>query len=233
MPKQNAKVRVARLAARQFGRVSRAQLVFLGVCDTTIQEWLRTGYLHRVLPGVYAVGHLARSIEADLAAAVLYAGPGAMLSHSTAAWWLALADSRPYMIHVSTPRRCRSIPRIKVHDRRELDRSWHRRLPVTTLKQTLEDFACLSTLSSLRLALAKAEFRRFDVQTLEPRRGVSGSARLRTALKRHRPALALTKSDLEVLFHGLCEAHDLLLPEINARVAGWEVDALWREQRVV
>jgi very-short-patch-repair endonuclease len=30
----------------------------------------------------------------------------------------------------------------------------------------------------------------------------------------------------------LCEAEDLPLPEINAKVMGWEVDALWRQERV-
>src|SRR4051812_21377006 len=119
----NAKVQVATLAGRQFGRISRAQLLGLGADSRTIHRWLEGGYLHRVLPRVYAVGHRARTTESDLAAALLYAGPGAMLSHATAAWWLGLADSRPHMIHLSTPRRCKSIPGIKVHQRRTLKRA--------------------------------------------------------------------------------------------------------------
>src|SRR6202045_2481733 len=102
-----AKEAVARVAGRQFGRISWIQLRALGVDNRTINRWLATGYLFRVLPGVYAVGHRAKTTEADLFAAVLYAGPGAMLSHATAAWWVGLVKSRPYMIHVSTPRRCR------------------------------------------------------------------------------------------------------------------------------
>ncbi|MFL5824442.1 MAG: DUF559 domain-containing protein [Solirubrobacteraceae bacterium] len=229
----NAKVQVATLAGRQFGRISRAQLLGLGADSRTIHRWLEGGYLHRVLPRVYAVGHRARTTESDLAAALLYAGPGAMLSHATAAWWLGLADSRPHMIHLSTPRRCKSIPGIKVHQRRTLKRAWHERLPVTSIKQTLEDYASSTSLSRLRRALARAEYQGFDVQELEPRRSLPGSLRLRTALKSHRPSLALTKSDLELLFQDLCEQYDLPLPEINARVAGWEVDALWRQQRLV
>jgi hypothetical protein len=61
VPQQPAKARVARLAARQFGRITRAQLSRLGVGDSTIRDWTRLGYLHRRLRGVYAVGHPGRS----------------------------------------------------------------------------------------------------------------------------------------------------------------------------
>ena len=40
------------------------------------------------------------SVEADLTAAVLYAGPGAMLSHSTALWWRGLIDRQPWPTQV-------------------------------------------------------------------------------------------------------------------------------------
>jgi hypothetical protein len=58
-------------------------------------KWIKRGYLNPKLPGVYAVGHGAPGIEGDLAAALLYAGPGAMLSHGTAAWWFGPIDTRP------------------------------------------------------------------------------------------------------------------------------------------
>src|ERR1700732_5358867 len=109
MPNLSAKVRVAEVAGRQWGRISWRQLRAL-VSSATIADWLRQGYLHRLLPRVYAVGHAGRSTEADLAAALLYAGPGAALSHATAAWWLGLADHQTSVIHVRTPRRCRSLP---------------------------------------------------------------------------------------------------------------------------
>jgi hypothetical protein len=82
--RSNAKVRVAALARSQAGRVRHDQLLPL-VGETTIRRWVRDGYLYPELPRVYAVGHAASSTEADLAAALLYAGPGAMLSHVTAA----------------------------------------------------------------------------------------------------------------------------------------------------
>jgi hypothetical protein len=235
MASQNAKERVARLAARRFGRVSWGQLKWLDIPDSTIQRWTTTGYLHRVLPGVYAVGHRGRTIEADLAAAVLYAGPGAMLSHATAAWWVGLADSKPYMTDVSTPRRCRSLPGIRVHQRRTIDRSFHRRLPVTPFTQTLIDYASQASLSKVRRALAEADYHGgVDVRAITTYLGSgrTGSVRLRQALAAHQPALALARSQLEIMLFELCEAKDFPLPELNADVVGWTVDAVWRNERV-
>ena len=47
-----------------------------------------------------------------------------------------------------------------------------------------------------------------------------------------RTRLARTRSELEVIFFELCEEARMTLPELNVRVAGWEVDALWRDERI-
>ncbi|MGE5617536.1 MAG: DUF559 domain-containing protein, partial [Candidatus Woesearchaeota archaeon] len=235
MTSQSAKVRLADVADRQSGRVTWAQIRALGVPDTTVTSWLKQRYLHPKLPGVYAVGHAAGSPEADLAAALLYAGPGAMLSHATAAWWLGLLDGRPHVIQVSTPRRCRSQPGIRVHQRRPLTRVWHRGLPTTTLPQTFLDLAAQGPLRTVRRALAKADYARIlNVQAVEAQLGAGrpGSTTLRHALREHQPRLARTKSQNEILFLEICESAGLPMPETNVYVAGWEVDALWREQRL-
>src|SRR5579863_4788579 len=109
------KERVAGVAGRQGGRISLGQLRWLGVATSTAQAWEAAGYLQRVLPAIYAVGHAAPSREADLWSAVLYAGPGAMLSHSTAARWLGLIDYSPRVIQVSTPRKVSSLPGVRVY----------------------------------------------------------------------------------------------------------------------
>jgi hypothetical protein len=85
--------RVMRIADLQWGRISRRQLHDVGASQGRIARWVRDGYLRQVLPHVYALGHIADSVEADLIAAILYAGPGAMLSHATALWWHANAAS--------------------------------------------------------------------------------------------------------------------------------------------
>ena len=91
--------------------------------------WVETGYLTRVLPRVYAVGHTAPSREADLWSAILYAGPGAMFSHATAAHWRGLIDYPPHVIEVTTPRKTRSIRRVQVHADVRRQRHFHNRLP--------------------------------------------------------------------------------------------------------
>ncbi len=149
-----AKLRVRGLADRQFGRVRRDQLSRLGIDRGQIAHWRRESYLGLVLPTVFAVGHCAPSVEADLAATLLYAGPGAMLSHATAAWWLGLIDHRPVGIDLSTPRRCKSVPGVRVHDRRPDARIWHRNLPITPIAQTALDLASVFEEDPLRSSAA-------------------------------------------------------------------------------
>lgn len=235
MPRMNAKVRLGEVAGRQWGRVSAAQISALGVDGRVTADWRQQGYIHQVLPRVYAVGHRAPSYESDLAAALLYAGPGAALSHATAAHWLGLLDKPPHRIHISTPRRCRSQRGIKVHGRRDHDRTWHRGFPLTPLPQLLLDLAATEPRYRLRKALANADYHDLlDVPAISAAlgRGRPGSTKLRQALREHLPALARTKSDLEAAFIRLCESAGLPLPETNEWIAGWEVDALFREQRI-
>jgi hypothetical protein len=236
MANQSAKDRVRRVASRQFGRIAWRQLRELGVAGRVINKWVKQGYLDRKLPGVYAVGHDAPSVEADMAAAVLYAGPDAMLSHGTAMWRFGLIEHPPPSIHVSTPRRCRSRRGVTVHRERICERSWHNGLPVTTLAQALLDYAAPASLNQVRVALANAEYHRvLNLPAVEGLlgHGRPGSAKLRTALKRHQPRLAYARSPPERAFLELCEASGIPLPEVNVRIAGWEVDFLWRPEGVV
>lgn len=236
MAYRSGKDPVGRLASRQFGRIAWRQLRELGVAKTMIALWIQGGYLHRKLPGVYAVGHDAPNIEADLAAALLYAGPGAMLSHGTAAWWYGLIERPPRSIHVSTPRKRRSLRGITVHQRRPCERTSHRDLPITTVAQALLDHAGGATLNEVRVALAKAEHQQLlEVPQVEALlgQGRPGSAKLRTALTRHQPRLAYARSPTEVAFFALCESFGIPLPKVNARVGGWTVDFFWRREGVV
>src|SRR5262249_55897282 len=133
MPNRSAKV--ARVAGRQCGRISWAQLIALGIARATIADWARAGYLHWTCPRVYAVGHRAPSVEAALWEAVLYAGPGAVLSHATALWWRGLLDKQPRPIQVTTLRRCRSLKGVRVYGRRTVERFPHNGLPTTSVEQ--------------------------------------------------------------------------------------------------
>jgi hypothetical protein len=240
-PQSSARQQVAAIADRQWGRVHCRQLRECGISEARISRWVTDGYLHRVYPRVYAVGHPSGDIEADLAAALLYAGPGAMLSHETAAWWWDLTDREPRTVDVSSPRECRSPTArghrpVRVHGRRKLDRVWNRGLPVTTVAQTLLDFASVNSFRRIRYALANADYRRLlDVEALHEvaGRGRPGSKALGRALAKHLPELGSTRSEFERRMLELCESSGLPIPEVNVRVCGMTVDALWREQRVV
>lgn len=61
--------------------MTRKQLLALGVDSSRIARWLADGRLRRVHNGVYAVGYLARSVQAEYAGAVLACGSRAWLSH--------------------------------------------------------------------------------------------------------------------------------------------------------
>jgi hypothetical protein len=171
-----------------------------------------------------------------MVAALLYAGQGAVLSHATAAWWWGLLEHEPKTIELSSPRRVRRAAGVVVHRRRYLEATRHRRFPITALSQTFLDLAATQPFGTVREALAQADYRNLlevgrvaDVAG----RGKPGSAKLRDALKRHEPRLVNTRSELERAFFTLCEGAGLPLPELNVRLAGWMVDALWPEQRVV
>jgi Protein of unknown function (DUF559) len=233
----SGKVRVAERAGKQSGRIHARQLRELGIGRSRVARWIADGYLHPDdLPGVYAVGHRAPSVEGDLSAALLYAGEGAVLSHATALWWYGILDHRPFAIEVSTPTRARSQKGIKVHARRDLRRHWEQGLPITSVAQALLDFAATAPLHRVRYAVAQAEYHELlGLHELEVilGRGKPGSAKLRKALGRHLPQLARTRSELERIFLPLCERGGIPIPETNVTVGGVLADVVWRQERVV
>ena len=237
--KELDKVLVARLGARQFGRITRAQLRTLGVSDTTIHNWTRAGYLHPRLRGVYAVGHPGRSTAGDLFEAVLFAGPGAMLSHKTAAWWLELIERPSPLIHVSTPRH-RSAPRgIMIHGRRTLARVDHKGIPVTTPEQTVFDLAatCADEPVLVRVALAELDFwGAYDPHALLAlcRQGLPGSARLRHAIAHFDPRFAMTRSRFERNWLVYCERTGTPKPDaVNVFVHGIRSDNVYYDAKLI
>ncbi len=88
----------------------------------------------------------------------------------------------------------------------------------------------------MRHALAVADYRKLlDIAALRAAagNGRDGSTELRSALARHEPKLAHTRSPLERLFLPLCERAGVPVPEVNVWIAGVLVDAVWRERKLV
>jgi predicted transcriptional regulator of viral defense system len=224
-----------RLAERQFGVISRRQLLDCGLSGTMIARWVRADRLHRVHPHVYALGHAALSLDGRLVAAVLYGGDQAVLSHTTAAWVWLLVNTEPNRIHLTAPGRSPSLPGVRVHSSRDVEVVEHRGFPVTPVARTLVDIASMLGPRQVRRAVSEADYRGLlDLREIRNavRRGRAGSRLLRTVLDIHLPQLAATFSVLEERFLELCECAGLPLPEVNAQVGRMRVDALWREQRL-
>jgi len=68
---------IAELAERQHGKVSRKQLLALGLGARAIEYRLAKGLLRPDYRGVYSLGHRPQSRESRWMAAGLYAGDGA------------------------------------------------------------------------------------------------------------------------------------------------------------
>jgi predicted transcriptional regulator of viral defense system len=151
--------RVRQLAERQHGVISRRQLLECGLSGTRIARWLEAGWLHRVHPHVYAVAHSALSLDGRLNAALRYGGDRAAFSHTTAAWIWSLTEAQPSHIHLTVSGRRRSLPAVRIHHSRGIDRATCDELPVTSLARTLVDIAAMLSPRQLRRALSEADYR--------------------------------------------------------------------------
>ncbi len=237
---------LARLAAAQHGVVARRQLLAAGITPSMIKTRAAHGRLIRLHHGVYAVGHARLTRDGYAMAAVLACGPSAVLSHRDAAALHGLIRPGDHVrTHVTTTAHVNGTRRIQVHRTAALD---PRRdvtriagIPATGVARTLVDLAGVVTSGRLVKALAEAERNHLlDVRAIEDvlrrtahRRG-KGHAAIRTALGRLAViATQLTRSDLEDELLALCESHGLPRPSTNTWLGDMEVDACWREQRVV
>ena len=103
MERENALPTLGEVARRQWGIVTRAQLNEFGLRDRGISEWVRDGRLHRLHRGIYAYGHDRLRIEGRWLAAVLACGPGAALSHRSAALLWEIRQNSSGLVDVTVP----------------------------------------------------------------------------------------------------------------------------------
>jgi putative AbiEi antitoxin of type IV toxin-antitoxin system/uncharacterized protein DUF559 len=162
---------LADLAGRQWGVVSLAQLRALGIGARAVQLRASAGRLHRVYRGVYAVGHQALRVEGRRLAAVLACGPGAVLSHRSAASHWGLLHTDQTRIDVTGPRGRQGVPGIRLHRSRSLDArdtTEHEGIPITTIARTLLDLAATARADQLERALAQAMYLRiYDQRAID------------------------------------------------------------------
>lgn len=189
------------VSRRQNGVVTRQQALACGVSVAQIRTRLRNGRWQRLYAGVYATftGPVPR--DANLWATVLAAGPGAALSHQTAAALAGLTENSSLHVTVPHNRRVR-LPAVTVHISTRLDATRHptRTPPQTRIEETVLDLT--QTAPNLDTALS------WIIKACANRLTTAG--RLRTALAhrkkmRWRAELCASLDDVRLGSHSLLE----------------------------
>jgi very-short-patch-repair endonuclease len=209
---------VADIARRQHGAVLIQQLREAGLSDDAVHERWRTGRLHRLHRGVYAIGHVAPSHDRRWMAAVLALGGNAALSHRSAAalWNLLPAVDGIVDVSLSSRGGRRRRQGIRIHRPLSLraDELTRRRgIPVTSPARTLADLRPLASTPELRRAIRQAEVL-----------GLSTGPDVETDR---------TRSELERRFLSLCRRHRLPRPAVNMRIGRLLIDFCWVDQQLI
>lgn len=236
---------IAEMARRQYGVVARSQLLALGLGEDAIQHRLSTGRLHLLHKGAYAVGHCLIPREGRWMAAILASGPGAILSHWSAAVLWGLRPTARERIDVTVPHRSRSSDLIRRHlsqvpsDERTVEEG----IPVTTVPRTIFDLAATETADVIENLLREMEFLELrdalSLQDLVERYpGKRGVRTVRSALERLKEEPEGRKrSKLEERFAPFLRLHHLPLPRFNDWIiAGgkrFQVDCHWPDLRQI
>jgi hypothetical protein len=234
---------IARVAARQGGVITHAQLRRVGLSPQAIERRIRTGGLQPLHRGVFAVGHPLTGVDGRRWAAVLALGEEAFLSHSSAADAFAIRVTSSGLIHVTVRGRRGRERRsgIRVHRPRALsddEVTTRHGLPITTPARTILDLASTGLRDrSLEAALDEAERRKLlDFAELDrllaryPRR--RGTRSLKAQLARYRGP-ADVRSRLERLAYELCDGNGLPRPLVNTVIEGKVRDFCWPHCRLV
>lgn len=160
MVKESPESRLWALARSQRGVFTRSQALGAGLSGGGMARTIAKGSLTRVLPRVYRAAATPESFNLMLMAACLWAGPGAVVSHVTAARLYGLEGLAPRRlrerIELSAPGRRIRVPGFFVHGSNRLepaDRSTIDGIPVTSLARTLVDLAAVLDERHLAVAL--------------------------------------------------------------------------------
>jgi hypothetical protein len=228
---------IGRLASRQQGNVTRAQLLALGLNSAAISYRVKTGRVHRVHRGVYSVGRPPRTAHERASAAALACGPGAALSHRSALalWELADRWGFGFEVLVRSDRRPNGIRPHLCTDLQPRDFRRQHGIRVTSPARTLLDCAPLLSQKALARAVNEALrrklLRRSDLaDVLERFPGYRGAHKLAEFV--HATG-GPTRSGWEDDFPAFCRHFGLPEPEMAANVGGWEVDALFPNEKVI
>jgi very-short-patch-repair endonuclease len=227
--------RVAQIASRSHGVVTRCELLAAGVTVREIGRRVQRGDLIRVHRGVFRVGHVAPSIEATYLAAVRACGERAVLAGAAAAFLFGLIKRRPARIEVIAPTYRRALHIVTRRDQLGPgDSTRWRGIPITSVPRTIVDLAAVLAEDDLARTFHEAVVRHRTTpqqveRVLSRRHNWPGARKLRRVLWGEVP---VTLSRLEKRFIDRLRAACLPQPKSNRRVDGRYVDCRWQEHRL-
>jgi hypothetical protein len=236
-PKSRQPDPVLALAARQHGNVTYRQLLALGLSADTIKYRARSGRLHRVYRGVYAVGRPPQTVLERAAAAVLACGSGAALSHFGALKLWGLAREWPRDFEVTVPRDVRPAGVTTHHIPTLLRTDIRIQLGIRTTSPARTLLDCAPRLAAKQLKRAVNDARLAHILNLAQLADViercphhPGTTRLHPFIE---STAAPTRSPMEDDFDAFCTRYRLPQPLINAVIAGAERDAYFPQQKLI
>ena len=240
MPGPREEAAAAAVAAGQHGMITTAQLSAAGFGPNAVARRVAGGWLIRRGRGIYQLGVFGGRFGDEMAALLLL-GPQAVLGRwaAVAAFDLAARAGRPVDVFVprAAPRARGSVRPHQMTDLAPGDVVVRHGMRVTTPARTMLDLAAVAPSKVLERLVEEVQVQRLAshaelMAVVERAGGRPGVPKLRTIVSRlDEPSF--TRSEAERRLLDVVRAAGLARPQTNVRVAGLEVDALWRAQRLV
>lgn len=228
--------RIGEHAAQQDLLITWRQLRALGLGRGAIEHRVKRGVLHRIHVGVYCWGAPVDTPSMRVRAAVLACGAGARASGHAALALQGLGALGPGPIDITVAgRRVRRagicVHRVDVTHRDDLRlvRGISVSSPARALLEVAADLTADELAATVERAQVKRLVRKHELEAVIARAGRRrGVGALRALVNE-----PFTRSKAERLVVKLTRAAQLPRPAFNAIAEGFEVDVLWRAERVV
>jgi very-short-patch-repair endonuclease len=250
MDKLQGAAHFSRWAELQHGVFTREQALHSGLGARTVARRVASGQWPEVFPGVYRHAATPETRTLRWMAAVLWGGPGTLLSHRAAAALYGLDGFGAGALEITTPHARARLGDLRVHKLRVLpakDAGRHHGIPVTRPLRLLFDLAAVVDEDRLEKAVDEVLRRGWVRENLlhwalerMGGRGTPGTASFRRMLARREGTLVRTGSPEEAKFAVLFRKlglprpraqHRVELPNGEERIAdfAWVEQAVWVE----
>jgi predicted transcriptional regulator of viral defense system len=236
-------VLIAELAGRQFNRISRQQLMDLGVSKTVIQRRVAAGRLVIVGEGVFAIAPVLEHDNWGRWMGATLTAPETSLCRESAACAFGALEFERLGVTVTRPgsggpRRMSGVTVFRSSTLGDETTNYNG-VPITTVPRTLLDLACC--VSERPLARALREFVRLKATTiyslsdwLGPRTHRRRASRLAKAMAQYRGLpIERARSGAEVRALEILRDAGVELPRLNVDVADEEADLSWPRERFI